>query len=448
MANEELGVRLRTEVPGPRSKELAERRARYVARGVSTAVPIFAVKAKGALVEDVDGNRFIDFAGGIGVLNVGYSNAEIVEAVKEQADRFFHTCFSVMMYDSYIDLAQRLTEITPGSFAKKAMFVNSGAEAVENAVKIARYHTGRPAVIAYDYAFHGRTALTMALTGKVKPYKYRFDPLAAEVYHVPSPYCYRCPSGREASSCQIECLGLLELALNSRMAPDKVAAIIIEPVQGEGGFIVIPPAYMKALRELCSKNGIVLIVDEVQSGFGRTGKLFGIEHSGVDADLMPIAKSLAAGIPLGAVVGRAEIMDAPHVGGIGGTYGGNPLACTAALKVIEIMQRERLPEKGNAVGEAVFSRFKKMQEKHQIIGDVRGLGAMVAMELVRDRKSKEPADTETAAVLKEAYKRGLVILRAGMHDNVLRVLVPLVAEEAVVKQGLDILDASIQVVAG
>lgn len=448
MLGEELGPKLITEVPGPRSRELAERRARYMARGVSTAVPIFAVQGKGAMIEDVDGNRFIDFAGGIGVLNVGYGHAEVVEAVKAQADRFFHTCFSVLMYQSAIDLAQRLVEITPGDFEKKVFFANSGAEAVENAVKIARYFTSRPAIISYDYAFHGRTLLTMALTGKVKPYKYRFDPLAPEVYHVPSPYCYRCPSGRDAADCQIECLGLLDLALNSRVAPDKVAAIIIEPVQGEGGFIVIPPRYMKALRELCSKNGILLIVDEVQSGFGRTGKMFGIEHSGVAPDLMTMAKSLAAGIPLSAVVGRAEVMDAPHVGGIGGTYGGNPLACTAALKVIEVMQRDKLAEKGLALGEMVYSRFKQMQEKHRIIGDVRGLGAMVAMELVRDRKTKEPADTETAAILREAYKRGLVVIRAGMYDNVIRVLVPLVAEEAVVRQGLDILDASIQAVAG
>jgi len=443
-----LGAKMLTDLPGPKGKELMDLRARYVARGISTSVPTFAMRGKGALIEDVDGNRFIDFAGGIGVLNVGHANAEVVEAIKEQVERFLHTCFSVMMYEPYIELAKRLTEITPGGFAKKALFLNSGAEAVENAVKIARYATGRPAVIAFDYGFAGRTNLAMALTGKVKPYKYGFGPLAPEVYHVPSPYCYRCPSGREASDCQMECLSLLKLALDSRVAPDKVAAVLVEPVQGEGGFIVIPPAYLQALREICSRHGILLIVDEVQTGFARTGKMFAIEHSGVEPDLMTVAKSLAAGLPLSGVVGRAEVMDAPHVGGLGGTYGGNPLGCVAGLKVLEIMEREGLPERAKALGELVHSRFKAMQERHPIIGDVRGLGAMLAMELVRDRKTKEPADTETGAILKEAHRRGLVVIRAGMHDNVIRLLVPLVAEESLVQEGLDILEASIQVVAG
>jgi 4-aminobutyrate aminotransferase / (S)-3-amino-2-methylpropionate transaminase / 5-aminovalerate transaminase len=444
MANSDLGAKMLSEVPGPRARELLDRRARYVARGASNLVPTFAARGKGALIEDVDGNRFIDFAGGIGVLNVGHAHPEVVEAIKGQVERFLHTCFHVMMYEPYIDLAQRLTEITPGDFPKKALLVNSGAEAVENSVKIARYATGRPAVFSFDFGFHGRTALTMALTGKVRPYKYGFGPLASEVYHAPSPYCYRCPAGREASNCQMECLGMLKQAFNSRVAPDKVAAVIIEPVQGEGGFIVIPPDYMRALRELCSQHGILLIIDEVQSAFGRTGKMFATEHSGVEPDLLVLAKSLGAGVPLSAVVGRTEIMDAPHVGGLGGTYGGNPVGCVAALKVIEIMQRDNLPSQGAAIGELVYSRLKAMQERYPLIGDVRGLGAMVAMELVRDRKTKEPADMEATAVAQGAFKRGLVLLKAGMFDNVLRVLVPLVAEESQLQEGLDILEASIQ----
>ena len=447
MASLGSGSKMLTEVPGPRGRQLAERRARYVPRGIGTSVPTFAARGRGAILEDVDGNRYIDFAGGIGVLNVGHCHPEVVEAVKAQAERFLHTCFHVMMNEPYVDLAQRLTEITPGDFAKKAMLANSGAEAVENAVKIARYATRRPGIVTFDNAFHGRTMLTMTLTGKVDPYKYGFGPAAPEVYQVASPYCYRCPCHLEYPSCGVECLSLLRSALKSRVAPDKVAAVLIEPVLGEGGFIVPPPDFVCALRQLCTENGILLIVDEVQTGFGRTGKMFAIEHSGIEPDLMTVAKSLAAGIPLSAVVGRAELMDAPHVGGLGGTYGGNPLGCVAALKVIEIMQRDNLPAKAEAIGKMVHSRFKAMQGRHEIIGDVRGLGAMLAMELVRDRKTKEPADRETSAIIKEAYGRGLVTIKAGLYDNVIRVLVPLVAEEAHIEEGLDILESSIQAVA-
>lgn len=446
MASPTSIAKMQTEVPGPKGRVLAERRARFVPRGIGTSVPTFAARGKGALLEDVDGNRYIDFAGGIGVLNVGHANAEVVEAIKEQAERFLHTCFSVMMYESYIELAQRLTEITPGSHAKKAMMVNSGAEAVENAVKIARYATGRPGIVAFDSAFHGRTMLTMTLTGKVDPYKYGFGPAAPEVYQVPAPYCYRCPCRLEYPSCGVECLSLLRTALKSRIAPDKVAAVIIEPVLGEGGFIVPPPEFLQSLRQYCTENGILLIADEVQTGFGRTGKMFAIEHSGVEPDLMTLAKSLGGGLPISAVVGRAELMDAPHLGSLGGTYGGNPLSCVAALKVIEIMERENYPAKAEAIGRALRARFEAFHERYRIVGDVRGLGAMLAIELVRDRKTKEPADKETSAILKEAYKRGLITIKAGLYDNVIRVLVPLVAEEEVIQEGLDILEESIKAV--
>ncbi len=446
MATVEHGAKMLTSVPGPRGQELGERRARYVPRAIGTSIPTFAARGEGALLEDVDGNRYIDFAGGIGVLNVGHANAEVVAAVQEQAERYLHTCFHVMMPPAYVELAQRLTEITPGAFPKKTMLTNSGAEAVENAVKIARYATGRPGIIAYEYGFHGRTLLTMTLTGKVSPYKYGFGPLAPEVYHVPSPYCYRCPCGLERAGCELECLGLLRQTLRARVAADKVAGVLIEPVQGEGGFIVIPPEYMVALRGLCREEGILLIIDEVQTGFARTGKLFACEHSGVEPDIMVMAKSLAAGLPLSAVVGRTEIMDAPHVGGLGGTYGGNPLACVAALKVIEIMQRDDLPARARKLGELAFARFHQMQERYPLIGDVRGLGAMVAIELVKDRQTKEPATKETSAVIAAAYQRGLVLIKAGMFDNVIRILVPLVATEGQVAEGLDILEAAIQTV--
>ncbi len=447
MANPGGNARIQTEIPGPKGRELAERRAHYVARGISTAVPTFAAQGKGALLEDVDGNRYIDFAGGIGVLNVGHANPEVVGAVKEQADRFLHTCFSVMMYDSYIDLAQKLTEITPGSFDKKAILLSAGAEAVENAVKIARYATKRPGIITFDGAFHGRTSLTMTMTGKVHPYKYDLGPASPEIYPVPAPYCYRCPCHLEHPSCGAECLSLLQLALKSRISPDRVAAVFIEPVLGEGGFIVPPVEYLKGLRELCTEHGILLVADEVQSGFARTGKMFAIEHSDVEPDLITMAKSLGAGIPLSAVVGRAELMDAPHPGALGGTYAGNPLGCAAALKVIEIMERDNYPARAEALGKVLRSRFEAMYERYPIIGDVRGLGAMMALELVRDRKTKEPADKETGAILKEAYGRGLITIRAGIYDNIIRVLVPLVADEAQIHEGLDILEDSIKAVA-
>lgn len=439
---------LKTQVPGPKSKELLELRQKYVPRGISYSTQIFVEKAKGAVITDIDGNQFIDFAGGIGVINVGHCHEKVVKAAKEQIDRFIHTSFNVAQYEPYVRLAEKLAEVTPGNFPKKTMFANSGAEAVENAIKIAKKYTNRSGVIALECAFHGRTLLTMSLTSKVKPYKYGFGPFASDIYKIPSAYCYRCYYGQSYPSCDMQCLKNLERFFIAECSSDKIAALIAEPVQGEGGFIVPPPEFLPGLKEICEKHGIVFIADEIQTGFGRTGKLFAVENFGVEPDLLAIAKSLGAGFPLSAVTGRAEIMDAPAPGEIGGTYGGNPVACAAALQVIDIMKDEKLPERANWVGSVFAGRLKEMQEKYPVIGDVRGLGAMIAIELVNDRKTKEPAKEITSRLTAECYKRGLIFLSAGIYSNVLRFLMPLVITEDELNQAADIMEASLKEVCG
>src|ERR1700730_2231883 len=380
-------------------EELAELRRRYIPRGITTAHPLVADHAQGAELWDGAGRRFIDFAGGIGVMNVGHGHPRVMEAVHAQLDRITHTSFQVVMYESYLRLAERLCALAPGSGPKKAIFFSTGAEAVENAVKIARAHTGRPAVISFNGGFHGRTLLALSLTGSVGPYKQNFGPYATEIYQAPFPYEYRGWSSEQA-------LAALNGIFESSVSPDRVAAIIIEPVQGEGGFVPAPPAFLRALRELTERHGIMLIVDEIQTGFGRTGRYFAIEHSGVEPDLMTVAKSLAAGFPLSGVVGRAEVMDAPAPGGLGGTYGGNPVACAAGLAVLDVMRDEKLPKRAARIGSVVEERMRSWASDHQLVGDVRVLGAMAGMELVRDRKSKTPADTETAQLLALARAQG------------------------------------------
>lgn len=439
---------LKTQVPGPKSKELLELRQKYVPRGISYSTQIFVEDAKGAVITDVDGNEFIDFAGGIGVINVGHCHEKVVKAAKEQIDRFIHTSFNVAQYEPYVRLAEKLAEVTPGDFPKKTMFANSGAEAVENAIKIAKKYTNRTGVIALECAFHGRTLLTMSLTSKVKPYKYGFGPFASDIYKIPSAYCYRCYYGQSYPSCDMQCLKNLERFFLAECSSDKIAALIAEPVQGEGGFIVPPPEFLPGLKEICEKHGILFIADEIQTGFGRTGKLFAVENFEVEPDLLAIAKSLGAGFPLSAVTGRAELMDAPAPGEIGGTYGGNPVACAAALQVIDIMKDEKLPERANWIGSVFTGRLKEMQEKYPVIGDVRGLGAMIAIELVNDRKTKEPAKEITSRLTAECYKRGLIFLSAGIFSNVLRFLMPLVITEDELNQAADILEASLQEVCG
>src|SRR5579884_1996823 len=433
------------DIPGPKSRELLARRQQYVARGVSSTMSVFAAKAHGAIIEDVDGNRYIDFAGGIGTMNIGHTQPEVTQAITEQAAKFTHTCFSVMMYEPYVDLAERLTKLTPGSFAKKALFLNSGAEAVENAVEIARYATGRPAIIVFDNAYHGRTLMTMTMTAKVKPYKYRFGPYAPEVYRAPFPYHYRMHmTPTEASRF---CLQELERMFVGEVAPDQVAAVVIEPVQGEGGFMIAPPGFLRDLKSLCEKHGILFIADEIQTGFCRTGKMFAVQHDGVVPDLLLIAKSMGAGMPISGVIGRADLMDAPPPGYLGGTYSGNPVACAAALAVLDLYEQEDLAARSREIGQTITARFLKLQERYQFVGDVRGLGGMVAVELVKDRVTKEP-DAHTASdILAAAHSRGLVLIKAGMYDNVIRVLVPLCVTDEQLQQGLDILDAAFEAVA-
>lgn len=429
-----------------KTEDLLNRRRAAVPRGVFNAASIFVDAADGAHFWDVEGREFLDFAGGLGVLNVGHQHPRVIAAIRAQLDRYVHTCFHVAMYEPYVALAERLNEITPGRFPKKTMFANSGAEAVENAVKIARAATGRKAVIAFEHAFHGRTLLGLTLTSKVDPYKVGFGPFAPEVYHVPYPYPYRCTL-RHAGTCTGHVIGTIEEAFRTRVDPGDVAAVIVEPVTGEGGFIVPPPDFLPALADLCRHHGILLIVDEVQTGFGRTGTFFAVEHAGVEPDLLIAGKSLAAGLPLASVTGRAEVMEAPQVGGLGGTYGGNPLACVAALAVIEVLGSPGFLARARTIGEVVLARFQEMQRRFPIIGDVRGLGAMVGMELVEDRGTKTPAKAATAAALAACLERGLLILKSGVYDNVIRILVPLVISDEDLERGLNILEAALQRVA-
>lgn len=429
-----------------RTDQIVADRERYLPRGLFTYHDVYPASASGARITDVDGASFLDFAGGIGTMNVGHSHPAVVAAIREQAERYTHTCAHVLTPPAYVELARRLAEITPGAFAKKTLLVNSGAEAVENAVKIARAATGRKAIIAFENSFHGRTNLALALTGKVRPYRQNFGPFAAEVHTMPYPYCYQCGQRGAGGNCCHDWQETLERAFATRIAADQVAAVIVEPVQGEGGFVVPPADFLPSLRAICSRYGILLIVDEVQTGFGRTGRLFATEHSAIEPDLILLAKSLAAGLPLAAVVGRAELMDAPLPGGLGGTYGGNPVACAAALAVLDIFEREGLVERAQVLGAHALERMRAWQADYPLVGDVRGLGAMVAMELVRDRERRTPATAEAAQVLAEAREHGLIVIKAGLYDNVIRLLMPLVTSDAELVEGLDILEAALAAV--
>ncbi|GGK35462.1 4-aminobutyrate--2-oxoglutarate transaminase [Caldalkalibacillus thermarum] len=433
-------IRLNTEIPGPKAKELLVRKEKNVPRGPFNTVPSFAQKGEGALLTDVDGNTFIDFAGAIGMLNAGHCPPKVVKALKAQIEQYIHPCFHVMMYEPYVRLAEKLNEITHGTHAKKTFFLNSGAEAVENAVKIARKYTGRKAIISFERGFHGRTLLAMSLTSKVKPYKFGFGPFAPDTYKMPYPYYYRAPKGMTPEELDQELLRRLEDFFLAEVPAEEVAAIIMEPVQGEGGFIVPSKTFVQGVKRICEKYGILFIADEVQTGFGRTGKMFAMEHFDVVPDLMTMSKSIAAGLPISAVTGRAEIMDAPNPGEIGGTYGGSPLGCVAALKVIEMMEEDGLVERANAIGRQILERFKKMQEKYPVIGDVRGLGAMCALELVKDPETKEPHKELAGRIVQECNRRGLIILGSGLYGNVIRILSPLVITDEQLQEGLDVLE--------
>ncbi|MGH2754346.1 MAG: 4-aminobutyrate--2-oxoglutarate transaminase [Actinomycetota bacterium] len=436
--------RVNGDVPGPDSVELGKRRDAAIPRAVFNTVPIFVSGGAGASLTDVDGNTYIDLAGGLGVLNVGRANQRVLDAVHAQVDAYLHECFHVAMYEGYVALAETLNRVTPGKHDKKTMLANSGAEAVENAVKIARYSTEREAVVTFSNAFHGRTLMGMTLTAKDMPYRHGMGPFAPEVYRVPFAYCYRCPLGLEHPSCGIACADFAADVIDSQIGADNVACLVIEPVQGEGGFVVAPDDYLPALRAICSDRDILLIDDEIQSGMGRTGKLFAIEHFDVVPDIVTTAKSLAAGLPLAGVTGPADVMESVHVGGLGGTYGGNPVACAAALAVLEELTETDLLERATRQGEIVQDRLRPLEDALGIVGEVRGLGPMVGLELVVDERTKEPNKLAAAGVIKRCHENGVLILKAGTYDNVVRLLAPLVISDADLHEGLDVLTDALE----
>ena len=432
-------IKINGPIPGPKSKEIAERRAKYVADAIGDSLsPCYIAKGKGALVTDVDGNQFIDFTGGWGCLMVGHTPKRVVDAIKDQADKYLHTDFTAIPYEPFVKLAERLATLAPGNTPKKVAFFNSGAEAVENAVKLSRMYTRRQAIVVFENAFHGRTLLTMTMTHRVKPYKYKCGPFAPEVYRFPYPTSYR-------PTIKIEDF---ERVMTSQVDPEEVAAVVIEPIQGEGGFQVPTDGFLEYLRALTEKYGIMFVADEVQSGIGRTAKLFAIENWNIEPDLIAVAKSLAAGMPLSAVIGKKEIMDSPIGGAIGGTYVGNPVCCRAAIEVLNIIEKENLLERAKEIGRLEKERLNELKEKHDIVGDVRGIGAMVAVEFVKDRETKEPATEETSAIVKECMKNGVAIASAGVHGNVIRFLNSLVITDEQLEEGFDVLDRAIAKVTG
>jgi 4-aminobutyrate aminotransferase/(S)-3-amino-2-methylpropionate transaminase len=436
-------IQINTTLPGPQSQTMLARRDQAVSRSLFRSTPVVAARAHGATVTDVDGNTFLDFTSGIGALNVGHTPQAVVDSLRAQAEELIHLCALIGTYEPYVALAERLNALIPLDGPKKSYLCNTGAEAVETAVKLARAYTGRPAVVAYEGAYHGRTLLTMSLTSKYALFKKSFGPFAPEIYRIPYPYSYRCPHCRAQNACNLTCFADLERAMIAHVDPSAVAAIIIEPVQGEGGFIPAAYDYLRKLRAFCTQHGIVLIVDEVQSGFGRTGRMFAYEHSGISPDLVVTAKSIAAGMPLAAITGRAEILDAPHLGGIGSTYGGNPLACAAALKTLDLIAELNLPQRADQLGEQLLARFRQWQARYPVIGDVRGLGAMAAVEFIQGPDDPTPNTAIPMRVVEEAYRRGLLLIRAGLYSNCVRTLVPLVISDAELDEGLDVLEAAI-----
>jgi len=426
------------------NKSLLAERNQNIPQGPFNVHPIFAEKARGAIITDVEGKEYIDFAGGIGTVNVGHCDEEVLKAVQDQMGRYIHTCFHVVMYEPYVELAKKLNEITPGAFPKKTMFVNSGAEAAENAVKIARHATNRTATIAFEDAFHGRTLLALSLTSKMKPYKFGFGPYAPEIYRMPYAYCYRCAFGLEYPSCEMRCAYFLRDFFDTHISAEQVAALIVEPVLGEGGFVVPPRGYFEILHKICREKGIVFIADEVQTGFGRTAKMFAMEHYGVEPDIVVMAKSMAGGLPLGAVTGRAELMDHPQIGGLGGTFAGNPVACTAALAVLNLFKKKDLLSRAEKIGKKVSEKFAEFKESYPVVGDVRGLGAMVGMELVLDRKTKEPATALTKKLISLCCEKGLLLISAGTYSNIIRTLMPLVITDDQLNDGLTILGEALK----
>ncbi|MBM7715009.1 4-aminobutyrate aminotransferase/(S)-3-amino-2-methylpropionate transaminase [Bacillus thermophilus] len=426
-------IEIKTTIPGPRSLDLWKKRKDAVPNGISTNIPIGVSEASGALIRDMDGNCFIDLAGGIGTLNVGHLPPGIVEVLKEQLDCFIHPVFSVTMYESYIQLAEKLNRLVPGTFPKKTIFLNSGAEGVENAIKIARRFTGRPGIISFERSFHGRTFMTMSLTGKVKDFKQGFGPMATDVYKVPYPYPYR-----DEQTTDEELLNSFHRLFQTTVDPRDVAAIMMEPVQGEGGLVVPSATFVKGVRKLCDQFGIVFIADEVQTGFARTGKLFAMEHFDVEADITVLSKSIAAGIPLAAVTGKADIMDSPKQKELGTTLGGSPLGCIAGLKVLEMIEKENLTDRANLIGQQIK---KRLAHSSSFIGEIRGIGAMIGIEIVKDQDTMEPYPEMVKDIVKKCYENGVIILTAGAYGNVIRLLPPLVITDAELSEALAVLES-------
>ncbi len=435
-----------TAIPGPKSLELIKQRNEYVPAGVYLVQPVTIAKSQGALVEDVDGNTLLDFTSGIGVTSLGHCTEEIVETITAQAKKLIHSCIHVGNYQVYTDLAMKLCEITPGNYKKRAMMLNSGSEAVENAVKIVRQSTGRPNILSFENSFHGRTYMAMTLTGKWDPYKVGLGPFVPGVYFTPFPYSYRCPWGTDdKEECGKAAIHHIEKSVfKTQVDPSTVGAIIVETIQGEGGFIDPPKNFFPMLKEVADKHDLKLIMDEVQTGFGRTGKMFAIEHYGVEPDIIVMAKALANGLPLSAVVGTEELMGDIYPGSLGGTFGGNPIGCATALKVIEIMEREDIPGRAEKMGVKLRKRLHEFQEKYPKIGDVRGLGPMLAMEFVKDPKTKKPDAKGSSDIMKECLKNGLMTLKAGLYSNAIRLHPPLIIEDDLIETGLGILEAAIK----
>lgn len=436
-------IKLRTGIPGPKSQALVTRSGASVARGVAQLTPIFVERAEGAVIEDVDGNRFIDLAGGIGCLNVGHCNGEVVKAVRKQSERFLHTCFMVTPYESYVALAEKLNALAPGASPKKTILLNSGAEAVENAVKIARAYTKRPAVICFEDGFHGRTLLTLGLTSKTHPYKAGFEPFPTEIYRIPYGYCSRCSYNLTYPDCKLHCAHHLEDIFKRVVAAESVAAIIAEPVLGEGGFVVPPPEWLPTIREICDRHGILLIADEVQTGFGRTGKFFACEHSGIEPDLITSAKSLGGGLPLAAVTGRAEIMDNTGPGSLGGTFGGNPLSCEAAVAAIRAIEENDLNARATKLGERFRDRAVKWRNRMPIMGDIRGIGAMQGFEVIQPDQAKTPDAERTKKIVRYCCEHGVILVTAGTYSNVIRLLMPLVITDGQFDEALDVMEQAL-----
>ncbi len=437
-------INIHTPIPGPKSKEILARRAAAMPAGLAKSTDVVVAKAEGGIVWDVDGNTLLDFAGGIGMMNVGHRAKPVVKAMHEQLDKYIHTCALVTTFEPYIELSELLNSVTPGDFAKKTLLATSGSEAVENAVNIARYYTKRPGVICFEGAYHGRTLLTLGLTSKYGLFKKGFGSFPSDIYRLPAPNPYRTPKGMTEKSYIQYCCDNLDTALIAQIDPAACAAIIIEPVQGEGGFIPMPTPFLQKIREICDKHGIVMICDEIQSGFGRTGKLFACNHSGIVPDMITMAKSMGAGMPISAVTGKAEIMDAPHLGGIGGTYGGSPVAAVAAIAAVKIISSPEFLKRAEQVGELTRKTLERWKKQYSLIGDVRGIGAMRLVEFVKDRDTREPDMDLALEIIRDAIANGILLIRAGLYSNCIRLLPPLTMTDAQYKEGLAVLEGAIR----